>query len=239
MKEEGSLAQKTDVTSEDKQGTEDEKDKDTKEDPNIVGDGTTPEPKQLEEKPDETDGDKGEEKPDAVAIEMADSVEHVAVPVEEEEAKTENVEGGEGEVKTESTEGVEGEIKPESTEGGERECSLEGTLPLTSETVVTNETETGMDYSKYEIDDELPWAMYRSMDSPPQRTPVEEDEDWPASDDDEDYGMLFESILFLQLTFVSVKICTSHVDFNFSIEATVQSVYSPFSSTKCFVNKLH
>ena len=136
-----------------------------------------------------------------VAIAMTDSVEHVAVPVEE-EAKTENVEGGEGgegEVKTDSTEGGEGEIKPESTEGGEREPSLEGTLPLTGETVVTNETETGTDYSKYEIDDELPWAMYRSMDSPPQRTPVEEDEDWPASDDDEDYGELFESILLVSI----------------------------------------
>ena len=131
-----------------------------------------------------------------VAIEMTDGVEHVAVHVEE-EAKTENVEGGEGEVKTEGTEGGEGEIKPESTEGGEREPSLEGTLPLTSETVVTNETETGTDYSKYEIDDELPWAMYRSMDSPPQRTPLEEDEDWPASDDDEDYSKLFEGILVL------------------------------------------
>lgn len=150
-----------------------------------------------------------------VAIKMTDSVEHVAVPVEE-EAKTENVEGGEGEVKTEGTEGGEGEIKPESTEGGEREPSLEGTLPLTSETVVTNETETGTDYSKYEIDDELPWAMYRSMDSPPQRTPLEEDEDWPASDDDEDYGKLFEFLSFW-LIFVSVKFCTSHMDFNFRV----------------------
>ena len=134
---------------------------------------------------------------------MADSAEHVAVPVEE-EAKTENVEGGEGgegEVKVESTESGELEIKPESTEGGEGEPSLEGTLPLTSETVVTNETETGMDYAKYEIDDELPWAMYRSMDTPPQRTPVEEDQDWPASDDDEDYSKLFESTLFLKLFF--------------------------------------
>lgn len=197
MKEEGSVAQKIDVTSEDKQSTEDEKDRDTKEDTNIVGDdGTAPEQKQLEEKPDGTNVDKWEEKPDAVAIEMTDSVEHVAVPVEE-EAKTENVEGGEGEIKTESKEGEEVEVKPKSTEGGEGEPSLEGTLPLTSQTEVTNETETGTDYSKYEIDDELPWAMYRSMDSPPQRTPVEEDEDWPASDEDEDYGKLFESVLFL------------------------------------------
>ena len=209
MKEEASVTQKIDVTSEDKQSTEDEKDKDTKEDTNIVGDsGTAPEQKQLEEKPDGTDVDRGEEKPDTVAIEMADGVEHVTMPVEE-EAKTENVEGregGEGEVKTEVTEGGEGEIKPESTEGGEREPSLEGTLPLTSETVVTNETETGTDHSKYEIDDELPWAMYRSMDSPPQRTPVEEDEDWPASDDDEDYGKLFESILFLLDDFRGIRL---------------------------------
>ena len=209
MKEEASVAQKIDVTSEDKQSTEDEKDKDTKEDTNIVGDNrTAPEQKQLEEKPDGTDVDEGEEKPDTVAIEMADGVEHVAVAVEE-EAKTENVEGGEGgegEVKTEVTEGGEGEIKPESTEGGEREPSLEGTLPLTSETVLKNETETGTDYSKYEIDDELPWAMYRSMDSPPQRTPVEEDEDWPASDDDEDYGKLFESILFLLDDFRGIRL---------------------------------
>ena len=195
MKEEGSVEQKNDATSEDKQSAEDEKDKDTKEDTSIVGDdGTASEQNQLEEKLNETDVDKGEEKPDAVAIEMSDSVEHVAVPMED-DAK--NGEGGEVEAKTESTESVEGEIKPESTEGGEGEPILEGTLPLTGETVVTNETETGMDYSKYEIDNELPWAMYRSMDSPPQRTPVEEDEDWPASDDDEDYGKLFDSILFL------------------------------------------
>ena len=206
MKEEGSVAQKIDVTSENKQSTEDEKDKDTKEDSNIVGDdGTAPEQKQLEEKPDGIDVDKGEEKPDAVAIEMADSVEHVSVPVEEEEAKTENVEGVEGEVKTESTEGGEGEIKPESTEGGEGEPNLEGTLPLTSETVVTNETETDMDYSKYEIDDELPWAMYRSMDSPPQRTPVDEDEDWPASDDDGDYGMLLKAFFSFGLFLCLLK----------------------------------
>lgn len=187
VKEEGSVEQKHD-TSKDKQSTEDEKDKDTKEDTKTIGDdGTAPEVKQLEEKL-----DKGQEKPDVVTIEMTGSVEHVAVPLEE-EAKTENVEGGEGEVKTESTESGEGEIKPETTEGGEGEPILEGTLPLTNETVVTNETETGVDYSKYEIDDELPWAMYRSMDSPPQRNPVEEDEDWPASDDDDDYGKLFES----------------------------------------------
>ena len=187
VKEEGSVEQKHD-TSKDKQSTEDEKDKDAKEDTNTIGDdGTAPEGKQLEEKL-----DKGQEKPDVVAIEMTGSVEHVTVPLEE-EAKTENVEGGEGEVKTESTESGEGEIKPETTEGGEGEPILEGALPLTNETVVTNETETGVDYSKYEIDDELPWAMYRSMDSPPQRNPVEEDEDWPASDDDDDYSKLFES----------------------------------------------
>ena len=192
VKEEGSVEQKHD-TSKDKQSTKDEKDKDTKEDKNTVGDdGTAPEGKQLEEKLDGTDVDKGQEKPDVVAIEMTGNVEHVAVPLEE-EAKTENVEGGEGEVKTDSTESGDGEIKPETTEGGEGEPTLEGTFPLTNETVVTNETETGVDYSKYEIDDELPWAMYRSMDSPPQRNPVEEDEDWPASDDDEDYSKLFES----------------------------------------------
>lgn len=215
MKEEVSVEQKIDVTSEDKQSTEDEKDKDTKEDANIAGDdGTVPEQKQREEKPDETDVDKGEEKPDEVAIEMADSVEHVAVPVEE--AKTENVEGGEGEVKTESTESGEGEIKPESTEGGEADPNLEGTLPLTNETMVTNETETGVNYSKYEIDDELPWAMYRSMDTPPQRAPVEEDEDWPASDDDKDYGKLFESIQLLLLTILFLCVL-KFVDLNFRI----------------------
>lgn len=98
VKEEGSVEQKHD-TSRDKQSTEDEKDKDTKEDTKTIGDdGTAPEGKQLEEKL-----DKGQEKPDVVTIEMTGSVEHVAVPLEE-EAKTENVEGGEGEVKTESTE---------------------------------------------------------------------------------------------------------------------------------------
>lgn len=215
VKEEVSVEQKIDVTSEDKQSTEDEKDKDTKEDTNIAGDdGTVPEQKQHEEKSDETDVDKGEEKPDEVAIEMADSVGHVAVPVEE--AKTESVEGDEGEVKTESTESGEGEIKPESTEGGEGEPNLEGTLPLTSETVVTNETETGVNYSKYEIDDELPWAMYRSMDTPPQRAPVEEDEDWPASDDDKDYGKLFESIQLLLLTILFLCVL-KFVDLNFRI----------------------
>lgn len=190
VKEEGSVEQKHN-TSKDKQNTENEKNKDTKED-TVGDDGTAPERKQLEEKLDETGVDKGQEKPDVVAIEMTGSVEHVAVPLEE-EAKTENVEGSEGEVKTDSTESGEGEIKPETTEGGDSEPTIEGTLPLTNETVVTNETETGVDYSKYEIDDELPWAMYRSMDSPPQGTPVEEDEDWPASDDDEDYSKLFES----------------------------------------------
>ena len=42
MKEEASVTQKIDVTSEDKQSTEDEKDKDTKEDTNIVGDSSCP-----------------------------------------------------------------------------------------------------------------------------------------------------------------------------------------------------
>lgn len=123
---------------------------------------------------------------------MTDSVEHVAVPIED-EVKTENAEGGEGEVKT------------ESTEGGEGKPSQEEAMLVTSETVVTNETETGV---KYEIDDELPWAMYRSMDTPPQRTPVEEDEDWPASDDDDDYGNLFEIIIFaFHKYFVCAAIC--------------------------------
>ena len=198
MKEEGSAEHKIDVASEDKLTTEDEKDKDTKEDTNTAdNEGAGPEQKQDEEKPPEgTNADKAEEKPEEVAIAMAESVEHVAVPIEE-EAKTENREGGEGEVKTESTEGGEGEIKTESTEGGEGEPSQEEALPVTSDTVVTNETETGVNYSKYEIDDELPWAMYRSMDTPPQRSPVEEDDDWPASDEDEDYGKLFKSLFFL------------------------------------------
>lgn len=99
-----------------------------------------------------------------VVIKMIDSVEYVVVFVEE-EVKIENVEGGEGEVKIEGIEGGEGEIKFESIEGGEREFSFEGILLLISEIVVINEIEIGIDYFKYEIDDELSWVMYRLMDS--------------------------------------------------------------------------
>lgn len=183
MKEEGIAEHKVDVESEDKQTTEEEKGKDTKEVTNTAGnEEADSEQKQDEEKPEKTDDDQAEEKPEEIAIEQAGGVEHVAVPIEE-EAKTENAEGGEGEIKT------------ESTEGGEGEPSQEEALPVTS--VVTNETETGVNYSKYEIDDELPWAMYRSMDTPPQRSPVEEDDDWPASDEDEDYGKLLKVIFSL------------------------------------------
>lgn len=181
VREEGNAEHKIDVESEDKPTTESEKDKDTKED----NQGADSEQKQDEEKPSEkTSADEAEEKPEEVATlaSSGDTVEHVAVSIEE-EAKTENAEGGEGEIKTESTEGGEGEPNKEEAQ------------PVTSETVVTNETETGVDYSKYEIDDELPWAMYRSMDTPNQRSPVEEDDDWPASDEDEDYGKLLKNTL--------------------------------------------
>lgn len=185
MKEEGIAEHKVDIESEDKQTTEEEKEKDTKEDTNTAGnEGAESEQKQDEEKPEKTDADQAEEKPEEVAVELASGEEHVAVPIEE-ATKTENAEGGEGEIKT------------ESTEGGEGEPSQEEAMPVTSETVVTNETETGMNYSKYEIDDELPWAMYRSLDTPPQRSPVEEDDDWPASDEDEDYGRLLKIIILL------------------------------------------
>ena len=178
---------KIEVESDDKQTNEDEQEKESKEDVNTVtSDGTDSEQKQDEEKP-----DKEGEKPEGVAMETTESVEHVAVPIED-EAKTG---GGEEETKGENAEGGEGEIKTESTEGGEAEPNQEEAVPVTSETVVTNETETGEDYSKYELDDELPWAMYRSMDTPPQRNPVEDDDDWPASEDDEDYGNLFAVIV--------------------------------------------
>ena len=180
MKEEGGADIKKEVES-----AESEKEIDTKETTNTeTSDETNVEQKQgeantEEEKPvEKTDADKEEGKPDAVAIEMTENVEQVAVPVEE-EGKTESAEGGEG------------EVKPESTEGGE------GVTPVPVETTVITETETGMDHSKYEeLDDELPWAMYRSLDTPPQRPPVEEDDEWPASDDEGDYGNILRLFLF-------------------------------------------
>ena len=41
-------------------------------------------------------------------------------------------------------------------------------------------------FLEYEIDDELPWAMYRSVDSIGKKPAVEEDDEWPASEDEED-----------------------------------------------------
>ena len=128
-----------------------------------IQDETNTDEKKATEK---VDGEVEDESADNIAIEVTETVEEVAIPVEDE-------------VKTE---GGESEVKPESTEGGDSE-------PIAVETTVTNETETEMNYFKYEeLDDELPWAMYRSLDTPPQRPPVEEDEDWPASDNEEDYG---------------------------------------------------
>ncbi|XP_015747327.1 PREDICTED: high mobility group nucleosome-binding domain-containing protein 5-like [Acropora digitifera] len=114
-------------------------------------------------------GDRNIDNADRVALEVSEKVDEVAIPVEDE-------------IKTEKEGEEEGEDNPESTKG------MNG-KPVAVETTVTNETETGKDYLKYEeLDDELPWAMYRSLDTPPQRPPIEEDEDWPASDNDEDYG---------------------------------------------------
>ncbi|XP_068706194.1 uncharacterized protein [Montipora foliosa] len=128
-----------------------------------IQDETNTDEKKATEK---VDGEVEDESADNIAIEVTETVEEVAIPVEDE-------------VKTE---GGESEVKPESTEGGDSE-------PIAVETTVTNETETEMNYFKYEeLDDELPWAMYRSLDTPPQRPPVEEDEDWPASDNEEDYA---------------------------------------------------
>ena len=175
MKEEGSVEVKREAES-----AEDEKETDTKESDETNAEqkqdeGSTEEEKLVEK----ADADE-EEKPEAVAIEMTEGVEQVSVPIEE-EAKTESGEVGEGEVKT------------ESTEGGEDKPSQEDVVPVAVETTVTNEMETGADHSKYdELDDELPWAMYRSMDTPPQKPPVEEDDDWPASDEEGDYGNIFE-----------------------------------------------
>ena len=184
--EEGSAEEKKETES-----AEDEKEADTKETAiTITSEETSDEQKQdgttgntEEEKPvEKADGDKEGEKPDSVAVEESENVEHVAVPIED-EGKTESAEGGEGEVKP---------------EGGEGEARREVVEPVTLETTVTNETETGVDHSKYEeLDDELPWAMYRSMDTPPNRPPVEEDDDWPASDDEGDYGIVFAIICIL------------------------------------------
>lgn len=114
-------------------------------------------------------GDKNVDNADRVALEVTEKVDEVAIPVEDE-------------IKTEKEGGEEGEDNPERTNGTDGK-------PVAVETTVTNETETGKDYLKYEeLDDELPWAMYRSLDTPPQRPPIEEDEDWPASDNDEDYA---------------------------------------------------
>lgn len=192
---------------------EDEKDTDTKDTASKAGSdeaNTEQKPPATTEagKPGERTEAGQDEKPEAVAIAMDEDV----VPVEE-EVKTEAAEGGESVVKPGRTEGVEDEnvehvvvpveeeakneaakggegvVKTGSTEGGEGEPSQEDAVPVTMETTVTNENETGEDHSKYdELDDELPWAMYRSLDTPPQRPPVEEDDDWPASDDDGDYG---------------------------------------------------
>lgn len=178
---------KIEVEPDDKQNNEDEKGKEIEEDPNTV--------KKLEEKPVEA------------AAETADSVEHVAVPIEgnteeeKKEVKFENVEGGDGEVRTDHAKEEEAEPRQEQT------------MPLISETVVTNETETSEDYSKYQLDDELPWAIYRSMDTPPQKNPIEEDDDWPASEDDEDYGnMLFHLSVVSKLMekFASETILSYH-----------------------------
>ena len=177
--EEGSKVEKKEAES-----AEDENEADTKETTITITEETSDEQKQdetnEEEKPvEKADGDKEEGKPDRVAVEESENVEHVAVPIED-EGKTESAEGGEG------------EVKPDSAEGGEGEASREAVEPVTLETKVTNETETGVDHSKYEeLDDELPWAMYRSVDTPPNRPPVEEDDDWPASDDEGDYGIVF------------------------------------------------
>lgn len=164
MKEEGTAETKVEVEPEDEKesdtlDTSEETNAEQKLDESDAG----------EEKPGEkADGDREEEKPSAVAIEMVENV-----PLE-------------NEGKTETVGGQEGEAKNLNTEGGE------GVLPVTVETTVTNETETGLDHSKYEeLDDELPWAMYRSLDIPPQKPPVEEDDDWPASDDEGDYGNIF------------------------------------------------
>ena len=157
---------------------EDEKDTETKETASKAGsDETSTEQKEEDAtteagKPAERTEAGQDEKPEAVAIAMDETV----VPVEEE-------------VKSEAAEGGESVVETGSTEGGEGEPSQEDAVPVTMETTVTNENETGEDHSKYdELDDELPWAMYRSLDTPPQRPPVEEDDDWPASDDDGDYG---------------------------------------------------
>lgn len=46
-------------------------------------------------------------------------------------------------------------------------------------------------FLEYEINDELPWARYRSLDAPPSRPAVEEDDEWPQSEEDEDYGRCY------------------------------------------------
>ena len=87
---------------------------------------------------------------------------------------------------------IEKEVAVESPQVEAEQGRKEETATL------TNETETSVEQSKYELDDELPWAMYRSMDSPPHRPPVQEDDDWPASDDDdEEYSKFCQLLYFL------------------------------------------
>lgn len=54
---------------------------------------------------------------------------------------------------------------------------------------VKEEADGKQPFLEYEIDDELPWAMYRSLDAPlTNKAPVEEEDEWPQSEEEEEYG---------------------------------------------------
>ena len=148
--------------------------------------------------------------PETVAIEMNAAVApvpEVAVEIKDSaaEEKAASMEGEDDEVSPEPLEVVIGEsVAASPVEGKEVDATpvpevaleMEGEKATSNDegngngdSVITTETPaTQTAFLEYEIDDELPWAMYRSLDAPPGRRPVEEEDEWPPSEEDDDYG---------------------------------------------------
>lgn len=77
--------------------------------------------------------------------------------------------------------GVDGSPQYDGDKKTRNERTEGASLVLQSEPAVTPSV-----FLEYEIDDELPWAMYRSVDSTGTRLPIEDDAEWPASEEEED-----------------------------------------------------
>jgi hypothetical protein len=148
------------------------------------------------------------EESQSINVITKDETEHVAVSLGEEAGKSED-KILEVTVKTSEEKSTPEEIQEMSAEVAVEVEAMTDSNESPSEVAIgdaTDETDgITQPFLEYEIDDELPWAMYRSLNAPPtSRVPLEEEEEWPQSEEDEEYGRYSRSMSMININNIMI-----------------------------------